>query len=203
LSVAQDPTPQELAGYYRDHQSKYRLPEKRSFTHIYFSPDRSGDTKAKTRAVETLKQLRLQKITRAPDRGDAFPGPSDYSLIGTVEAARVFGESEFSTALFAAPVEQWSGPYRSGFGWHLLYVQAVQAPRTPPLAEIIDAVRSDDVEETRERKNAEMFNKLRKQYTVVGADNIDAAIAGAEKERQFNSSEAQSRLPSPPESGAD
>jgi peptidyl-prolyl cis-trans isomerase C len=174
LSVAKDPTPEELQAYYRAHRDHYTLPEKRSFTHVYFSPDRSGDASAKARALQALPELRAERISRAPDRGDVFAGLSDYSSLGALEVARVFGESQFSNALFTAPVSQWSGPYRSGFGWHLLYVQAVEPVRTPPLQDIVETVRADFIEQLRERQNAEVFAKVRSQYTIVRPDIIAA-----------------------------
>ena len=169
VSVVGHPTLSQLASYYRQHEQRYRLPSRRSFTEIYFSPDHGGDAQARARALSVLSEVLSSSshVTRSPGRGDAFPGPADYTSVGAVEVARVFGESEFSTALFAAPVGKWSGPYRSGYGWHLLYVQSAEPPRTPLLAEILDAVRSDYTAEIRAQMNAEAFAKLSAKYTVV------------------------------------
>jgi hypothetical protein len=167
LTVIPEPTDAELVEYYNAHPDRYQIPERRSFTQVYFSPDREGDTRAKARALEVLASLRSGRVTRAPERGDAFPGLSDYSSLGSTEVARVFGESEFSSALFSAPVAQWSGPYRSGFGWHLLYVQATEPPSLPPLAQVRDSVRADYIEQLRASKNAEVYARLSAKYNVV------------------------------------
>lgn len=60
----------------------------------------------------------------------------------------------------------WSGPFRSGFGWHLVYVQASELPRVWALSEVLDTVRGDFQAQTRERLNAEAFDKLRRKYII-------------------------------------
>jgi peptidyl-prolyl cis-trans isomerase C len=161
------PTSRELETYYREHQQKYALPERRSFSHIYFSPDRDGEAAARQRALDVLKELPSTSVSRDPDRGDRFAGLYDYSSLTAAGVSRVFGESELSRAVFSTGAGQWSGPYRSGLGWHLVYVREIVPARTPQVQEILDTVRADFTEEMRERRNAAAFARLRDKYTVV------------------------------------
>ena len=172
-----DPTPQELTDYYSEHRGRYQISERRSFSHLYFSPDRDGDGEARARAVAAAQTLRHTRTPRDSARGDAFAGRSDYASLTAVETTRAFGESEFSHAVFVAPVGEWSGPYRSGFGWHLIYVRLVEPARIPPLSEVLEAVRADCIEAIRQRKNAEAFATIRDKYTVVLPNGIARPVS--------------------------
>ena len=92
-----------------------------SFAHIYFSPDRGGAESARVRALRALAQLSIERAERV-DCGDPFPGRYEYVGLDAAELRRTFGLSELSELVFDAPAGTWSGPYRSAFGWHLVYV---------------------------------------------------------------------------------
>src|ERR1700688_837294 len=79
LGTPKDPSDAELQVYYRRHNKNYEIPERLTFSHVFFSVDRSGDDAAKARAERALAQLNQQQVSRAPDRGDSFPGAVDYA----------------------------------------------------------------------------------------------------------------------------
>jgi parvulin-like peptidyl-prolyl isomerase len=59
-----------------------------------------------------------------------------------------------------------TGPYSSGYGWHLVYVNKKQARMTPPLNEIkgkvIESYKNDKLKEM----DNEAMEKLVDKYTV-------------------------------------
>jgi len=167
LNVVPQPTPEQLLAFYEKNQNKYAVPEKLSFSHVYFSPDEGGDDLAKERARRALDALRRLDVKRAPERGDRFPDLYDYAFLGPPEVQRLFGDSEFSSQIFNSPINQWTGPLRSGFGWHLVFVNDRQAARVPSLDEVREQVQLDYTAQEREQKNGEEFATLAKKYTVV------------------------------------
>ena len=168
LTVPDSPGPGVLERWFEQNKLRYLTPDRIAFAHVYFSPDRGGDIAAKERAGSALKTLRVNHTSRAPDLGDAFPGPSDLSALVPDEAIRLFGQSQLSEQLFKAAVGQWVGPFRSGYGWHLIHVTGHFPSVLPPLSEIRDRVLADYLGEERRVMNEQAYQKLRAQYTVDG-----------------------------------
>ena len=64
------------------------------------------------------------------------------------------------------PSGRWSGPFRSGYGWHLVYVTHLQQPTLPPFHEVRDRVTSDYRDEQRHVLNAQAYENLRSKYKI-------------------------------------
>lgn len=167
LGVPDDPSPEAVKRWYDTHKLNYLTQAQVAFTQIYFSMDNDGEQAAKDRAARALASLRASDVKRAPQLGDAFPGPTDTGALTPDQAGRVFGESDFSRALFKLPVGRWSGPLRSGYGWHLVYVTGHVPPRLPPLAQVRDRVAQDWRDEQRRLLNAQAYENLRAKYTIA------------------------------------
>ena len=167
LGVPDDPAPDAVRHWYDTHKLSYLTPIRVAFTQIYFSPDSGGDAAARERALRALNTLRGGDVIRAPALGDRFPGPTDLGALSADEAARLFGESDFTTQLFKLPAGRWSGPFRSGYGWHLVYVAHVLPPTLPSFNEVRDRVASDYRDEERHILNAQAYEDLRAKYKIV------------------------------------
>jgi len=79
LGTPKDPSEPDLRAFYQSHTKNYEIPERLTFSHVFFSIDRDGDNAAKARAERVLAALNQRRVTRAPDSGDAFPGAFDYA----------------------------------------------------------------------------------------------------------------------------
>lgn len=167
LQTLEDPSEPVLKAYYAAHQSNYGDPAKRSFTQVYFSPDNGGDAAAHARAEAELKTLNVKDIERAPEAGDVFPGPTDLVDLNQDDAARLFGQSDLSRELFTAKVGQWAGPFRSGFGWHLVRVTDARSQTTQPYEAVAPRVLDDWKASQRDTLNARGFATLKAKYNVV------------------------------------
>jgi hypothetical protein len=169
LHAPAEPLAAELEAYYAAHADRYASPPRASFSHIYFDAGPDGEAGAQARARSVLAKL-PPGMARAPERGDAFPDLYDFSEFEPGQAERLFGHTDFTRAVFSAPVGRWAGPFRSAYGWHLLYVASRAAGARPPLSEVRDRVRNDMLEAAQDRANAAAFNKIAKRFTVVRAD---------------------------------
>jgi hypothetical protein len=167
--LAELTTPDEdaLNQFFLDNQDKYELPARVSFTHIYFSVDKRG-ARAASDAKRALSELATASgsVPRAPQRGDSFMLPYDFTRESPFEVARVFG-SGFADRLFQTGINAWQGPIESGYGLHLVRIREKIDSRVPELAEVIDKVRNDWMYEQRQKTNEAVYRKLKERYEIV------------------------------------
>lgn len=159
------PTIAELRAFYDAHAERYRSPVRVSFTQLYFSPDRGGEAAARERAAQAL--ARLQSRPGSEAAGDPFWDREHLEHADRLEIERIFGRGELAARIFELPVGRWSGPLRSGLGWHLVRVEAQEAPRLAPLAEIEPELRSDWQDAQRTERKRAALGRLMQGYRIV------------------------------------
>lgn len=167
VNAPAEPGEAELSAFYDSHAERYVTPERATFSHIFFSAER-GEHDARQRASDALN--RIAHGASVATLGDPFPDLFHFSGYEAGQVERLFGRNEFASAVFAAPVGRWMGPYRSSYGWHLLSVEARQPAAQPALAEVRDRVRTDFLLDAQARMNEDAFNRLAREYTVVRAN---------------------------------
>jgi hypothetical protein len=170
LAAQAQPTVAELRAFFQENLDDYRLPELRSFTHIYYNVDRRGES-VYDDAERDLAQLNASPnpVTRAPERGDRFMLQYDYSAQSPDEVRRSFGQ-RFAEALFELEPGDWQGPIPSGYGLHLVRVIDVEEERAPEFAEVRNLVERDFASELRQRANDAMLAGLLEGYDVTIAE---------------------------------
>ena len=67
----------------------------------------------------------------------------------------------------AEPGPKWHGPVPSGFGWHLVRVQARESDAVPPLSTIRDKVEADWRTQTAAARKEEAYRLLRDSYRIT------------------------------------
>jgi peptidyl-prolyl cis-trans isomerase C len=167
LGTPEEPAESDLQAFYRSHQKNYEIPERVTFSHVFFSVDRSQEEEARARAERALDSLSRGGRTRAPADGDSFPGDVDYAAVTAVQVRRAFGSSALSEEIFKSSPGAWTGPFRSGFGWHVVYVTAHEAASVASFEEVREVVRRDYTDALREARNAQAYDSLKKHYTIV------------------------------------
>lgn len=164
LFALPEPDEESLLAYYEEHAARYTLAERISFEHIYFSPDRQDNPDSA--ALEALDELAADE----KPVGDPFPLQAQYAGQTSRDLAILFG-GEFAETVCSLEPGKWHGPIRSGYGTHLVKVNA----KRPSKKKTFDVVREDVVRdwtsERRAAKNREIYENLRKQYDVVIAES--------------------------------
>ncbi len=149
----------ELRSYYNEHAEDYRLPQRYSFQHRYFSVDRRAAAEADARAA----------LENDAVPGDPFMLQKRYALRSEREIGDLFGR-QFSAAIAAlTPGEQWQGPIRSAYGWHAVLLTATAASEIQPFESIIDQVAADAQQAARTAANQSFYAQLKDRYEVVFA----------------------------------
>ncbi|AYH42905.1 peptidylprolyl isomerase [Azoarcus sp. DN11] len=167
LSVVAEPDDTQLQAYYRDHIADFTEPATVSFTHVYFSPDQGGSDAAHKRAQAALVRVAGKDGDHARKLGDAFPLQDDYVALNHEDAVQLFGQTPIVDGVFAAAQQEWSGPFQSGYGWHLVRVS--RRTEATPLAfdRVRDRARTAWLQQTRNEANARNFDTLKANYQVV------------------------------------
>ena len=89
-----------------------------------------------------------------------------YADLSEREIAGLFGP-RFASALTELPAGTWQGPIQSGYGSHLVIVDAREAGRIPELDEVRDSVRREWQNERREAALRTLYDELVGRYEVI------------------------------------
>ncbi len=174
--VAAVPQEAELQAWMRTHPAAYRTAPRYTLHQVYFDPGRHGAQL--TGEMQAARALLSQDDRTSP--GDATLLPSSVDAMAAEDLAAVFGTA-FVHALDRAPLGEWSGPIASGFGMHLVRVDARTPARMPALAEVRDDVERDWLRDRTQRANRAYLAALRRHYTVDIDANLAQAVADNEK----------------------
>lgn len=165
VATAEEPSEAELTAHYEQNSEQYQQPARYSFRHRYFSADRRTEAEAEAKAA-------LQTLTNAPAQGDATRNLGDPFMLQLAFAERsqrqiadLFGR-EFGDKLPTQAVDTWTGPIRSAYGWHLVYITAVLEARQQPLAEVRERVAADLTLNKRQSANERYYQDLLSSYDV-------------------------------------
>jgi len=172
------PTDQDLQSYLEANAEDFAIEPRLTFRHVYFSRDRRGED-----AGEDAAQLLQRIATDGPagdfeQLGDPLPLPFELRDIRESEVARLFG-TVFTDGLKGLEVGQWSGPVESGFGLHLVFLEAREAGRLPRLPEVRDAVQREWLSERRREAVDSLYERLAENYSIEIETLIEPRAKGS------------------------
>jgi hypothetical protein len=161
-----DPAPPSdaaLRGFYDAAPERFAIPERVTFDQVFFSPEVRGDGLERA-AAEALASLRAGADPEGI--GDKLPLDRRFKSAAADQVRVLFGPA-LADAVFARAAGEWSGPYRSDFGLHVVRVVERTPSRLPPFEEIRDQVVKTYGEVKRAERNAAEYAKMRAHYDVV------------------------------------
>ena len=157
------PTDAELSAYLAKHPDKFRRPPVLSFEQVYFSGE------ATVADIDAWSKAALPALNRgapASRFGQPTMLPSVIERQPLDLIARDFGE-DFAGKLASLPVAVWQGPIGSGFGAHLVRINAREPAALPALAEIRTTVLREWENDRRERNRAESYRAMAADYRII------------------------------------
>ena len=167
VAKAREPTREELEAWYAKNAHNFAQPNRVSFRHLYFSPDRRG-ARASDDAAKALATLAGQpqdsKLTT--DVADRFMFQDYYRDRTPEQLAREFGP-QFALAVAKFAPAAWRGPIESGLGWHLVYVDTVIAGSVPAFEEVEQDVKTAWLTEQKAIAWQKAYQDMRAKYTVL------------------------------------
>jgi hypothetical protein len=160
------PTDAGLQAWLDEHPEDYRLEPQVAFRQVFLSPDRRRDS-VEEDAERLLRRLQAQGADAdIEDAGDSIMLPAEFELAPLTVASRMFG-NDFANHLAELQPGEWTGPVRSGYGLHLVYVRERTEGREPELDDVRDAVARDLLTSRRKKQLERMYERLLEQYDVV------------------------------------
>lgn len=165
VAAAREPGPEELKAWYAGHRAEFAQPPRVSFRHAYFSPDRRGE-RARADADAALESLGGQPQDSPRATADPFPFQDYYGDRTTELLARDFGPG-FARAVAKLAPGSWQGPIESGYGWHLVFVDALVPGRIPDFEEIEPDVKTAWLADQKEQAWGKAYQEMRARYTVL------------------------------------
>lgn len=164
--------PEQVEKEYKDNMANFAVPETRTVRHILV------ESEAKA-AAEAAKIHSVADFAREADAVSRDPGNKDDKgngkggLLGDIAKDSVV--PEFGNAAFAAKPGTMVGPVKTGFGWHLIWVEKVNEPHTKAFAEVKDQIEK----QMRDGESQDALDTLLKSVDdkVAAGENL-AKIAG-------------------------
>jgi peptidyl-prolyl cis-trans isomerase C len=167
LSDIGDPTPDELKAWFEKNPEGFASAPRASFRHLYFSPDRRG-ARARADAAQLLEMLRGEAVASPAAAGlaDAFMFQDYYGDLSFDQLASIFGQT-FAQSLFELAPGAWRGPIESGYGWHLVWIDAMEPERIPAFEEVEPEVRREWIAARRIEGKRKLYEAIRARYQVI------------------------------------
>jgi hypothetical protein len=165
LVQMKEPEDSALQAYYLKHKSKYLLQASYTFSHIYFNADKRAHAKADALALLPSLPSTDNNLTALTKLGDsfAFAYHTNEALAKEIDAQMGQG---FAAALAGLPVGKWSGPILSGFGAHLIFINAVKPATEPDFASIKEQLLNDYRYDFQQQFNQKVYDDFKKEYTL-------------------------------------
>jgi hypothetical protein len=167
VAAAREPTATELKSWFERNGAMFAQPNRVSFRHLYFSPDRRG-ARAREDASSALAKLggQPQDARLAGSLADRFMFQDYYRDRAPEQLGREFGP-QFALAVAKLAPGLWQGPIESGFGWHLVFVDTVIPGRVPAFEEVEPDVKTAWLAEQKAQAWEKAYKEMRAKYTVL------------------------------------
>lgn len=172
---------EEVRSYYALRRERYRVPEKVSFAHIYFSVDKRGEN-ADQDITETIRLLSNRDInlSNISQYGDQFMLQNHYAEYSQQEIQNLFGE-EFARQVFQLDTAKWQGPVYSGYGAHAVYIFNRIESDIPELTEVRTNIVMDMMFEEKQAAREQFYTEILRQYQIVYEGFAEELLSGGEE----------------------
>lgn len=165
LASQAEPSDADLQAYLDAHAEKFAVPARISFQQIYLNADQRGNNVEQDarRLLDELSGPGASVDIMAA--GDPFMFGQQHEQLTEHGVARLFGQ-QFAEKIFELPVGRWHGPVISGYGLHLVYVDAKSESKASTLDEVRDKVRDEWLAQQRRKMDQVFYSELRKRYDI-------------------------------------
>ena len=161
-----DPEPSSeatLREFYEANPDTFTIPALVSFDQVFFSPGTRGDA-LEADAAAALAALRAGRTPA--EVGDRTPLRESYDDAPREQVAVLFGD-ELADALFETAAGEWTGPFRSDFGLHVVRLRGRSDARLPPYDEIAARVAEEYGAQRRREANERAYREMRARYDII------------------------------------
>lgn len=163
-------TDEEIQTYYNQNKDKYSTQEKREVSHILINGD-----KADANAVLARLDAGEDFATVAKEESQDIPTAKEGGSLGWIERGVI--DPEFEDAAFQlVNIGDHSGVVKSAFGYHIIQLDGIEAPKTKALAEVSAEIKTFLVDE----HAADAFYSLQSELAEKAFESPDSLDDAAE-----------------------
>lgn len=163
-------TDEEIQTYYNENQDKYSTQEKREVSHILINGD-----EADANAVLARLDAGEDFATVAKEESQDIPTAKEGGSLGWIERGVI--DPEFEDAAFQlVNVGDHSGVVKSAFGYHIIQLDGIEAPKTKALAKVSAEIKAFLVDE----HAADAFYSLQSELAEKAFESPDSLDDAAE-----------------------
>ena len=163
-------TDEEIQTYYNENQDKYSTQEKREVSHILINGD-----EADANAVLARLDAGEDFATVAKEESQDIPTAKEGGSLGWIERGVI--DPEFEDAAFQlAKIGDHSGVVKSAFGYHIIQLDGIEAPKTKALAKVSAEIKAFLVDE----HAADAFYSLQSELAEKAFEYPDSLDDAAE-----------------------
>jgi len=166
VAKARDPSEAELRDWFSKNTDRFAEPPRIDFHHLYFALDRGHSQNDIEAAKARIAGRKDDDATAKLAGADQFMFQDVYTDATPEQIAKTFGLN-FAKAVFALPKGSWQGPVVSGYGSHLVYVDALVPTSLPKFEEVEPQAKSAWIDEQTRALKQKTFDELKARYTVV------------------------------------
>lgn len=174
MLTVEEPTEAQIQDYYNGHKEEFLVLGKVSFLQVFFSMDSRSEDKAFKLAEKTkrnLNKLTLEEIDFSKI-GDRTMIPTEYLKRSNKQLNTDFGNTEIVKKLTEAPISNWSGPFISNYGMHLIYVLERKHQYIPDLEEVSTKIKNHLIEARQDALDRKFMAEMRSRYTIKINDEV-------------------------------
>lgn len=157
LAASLQPTDEMLKEYYENNKTDYFRPSVYTFKQVFFNTQ-----KRESPLVDAKEAL---KGGDPENSGDPLSLPSHYTLTDALKISIDFGKA-FSSTLDTLALQKWTGPVRSGYGIHLVFIEEKQSSGIYTYEEVSDKVNIDYNFHASNEFRKELVTSLLKNYNL-------------------------------------
>jgi len=168
LSEITEPSDAELQAYLQENRTRYEIPKRVTFTHVYFNTDKRGEEGAAEAARVLVERLNASQEVPSGESalGDPFLLQSSYSDEAVSDIRGEFG-AQFAKTVGEQEPGTWQGPVASGYGLHAVYVHELSDAMLPDFTELKDRLKTDWIAQRQREIAREAYEKVRGRYRVL------------------------------------
>jgi hypothetical protein len=145
-------------------REELRQPPRYTIEHLYFNREREG---AVQDAIDTISRQGLD-VAAARELGSPFLPGYRFTRQSPDQLARHFGAAFVDNLQATDPQpDNWSGPVRSTYGLHYVWVEAVEPARDATIEEVRGLLQRDLESRARSEALRASIDDLRQNYEVV------------------------------------
>jgi len=148
----------ELKDYWEENKDKYRSPKRISFTQHYFNPDVHDN-------AEQIAKTMLAQVKVGDIKSDPSHLKRQYNSQELSQIAKTFGES-FSKQIQILNANEWLGPIKSGYGYHLIYINNVEDSIKLKFDEVKADVTADYKDQFIDLQQDKLYEVLEQKFEI-------------------------------------